>query len=316
MATIREDFNFTLSQSGNYNYMIPHYTFSNPEQYGYMVFIQPYDGSALIDTGQIITGEHEDELRYNTTDDTIYFMYATAIIKYDVSPAPNIGEVRYYDGNVYKALDAGATTEPPSDCSASWLLITSDNIDEIYGAGGIFREREMFMMHVPSLIVRTFNLTQTGDHTFSVSVNEVYTVDHAELLKYTGELVETYDNIENTFEFTTPNDGVYYLKIYMTEASVQYVNVYDFTDINKCYYKLITDVLCECGDCGECPGKNYQRALDFSNAYLLLRDIIYTESSVNFGLTDSSVLDTQWLNMVGLLMAKLNIMTENCICND
>ena len=174
----------------------------------------------------------------------------------------------------------------------------------------------MALSKAKAVVPQTFNLTRHGDHNWKIVYNNG-TMLSITLRDYSLSEIRKYPNINSdTFYIETTEDGLYIAEVLADDNTTHYVEIYDFTDTEECYLKLMRNVLCECLDCDDCPGENYTRALTFANLYLLVRDIAYADRWSSGGFTNTETLRTERVADYGVIVEKLKMMVSKCTCND
>lgn len=242
-----------------------------------------------------------------------YDIWMFGISRHLVANPYVIGDIVWDDEAVWKCLANTSTT--PSLTNAAWVQITETNTDLLLGYDVDLSNMYVYRP-VASATVGNVKVTKTDDHKFTIEwLGQGYIVHYA-LRDHNGILIEEGDVNGVEIDFIISKDGVYYVELQMDDRSFQYVEIYDFTDTEKCYLVLMKSVLCDCADCNDCPDKNYERALNYANTYLTLRDIVYSDQSQLIGLTSTDTLRAEYIAAIGLLVEKLRILSSECACNN
>lgn len=254
---------------------------------------------------------YDETTRFLIDMATDYDIFVYLVPKFTISALA--GEIRWHGDKVWKCLLD--TSEEPLNNSSYWQEIDELNIDELNALGEPLTAHYHYNGSFTT-IEGELAVTKTADHSFTVKWLGEETVVSAILRNYKMEkIVELYP-IDNIITVTPEDDGVYIVEFTLNTESVHYAEVYDFTDSEKCFLNLMVSVFCECTSCDDCPGSAYDRALNFINTYIMLRNIINADRSVDVGLVSSQVLRTDYTSMLGLLLDKLSIMVSECTCDN
>lgn len=225
-------------------------------------------------------------------------------------------DIVWHKGQSY--LCVATTTSDEPGASSDWNKPTPD---EVQSAGNLIQTTQgdaasdYFFTPVLSESTGDFVLLNRGNHNWNISYTEGV-ITNITLNDYNMGRLESWSVNDNTFNFTTPEDGAYILTIVTDNDATHYIEVYDFTDIENCYLELVRTVLCDCIDCNDCPGPQYQRALTFSNMYMLIRDILYSDRWAAGGFVSTEILRSDYVTMYGIIIEKLKEVSSKCNCND
>ena len=310
-------FNFLLTQNANYNVM------EDQTDYSGLPIPLVREDIAVVVVTQIaeevtynLFTRDEWPLSYLNIFDTDYHIWAFALQRFNPLETVDIDVLRWYDYTVWKSLQNGNNTTPME--GSHWTEVTSDTIEDFQSVDSeVFLETDMYYRPVQNTTLGQFSLRKIGDHRYSIIYNGLdYEITEHALYDYKNVLIGAWKSAEpyTEIQIVTPKDGVYYVQIELSDGTTQYIEIYDFTDAEECFLHLVKNVLCECIDCNDCPDASYKRLLTFVNLYVLIRDIVYADRMVNVGLLSNDVLRTDWLTSLGMLISKLAIMTEQCIC--
>jgi len=310
-------FNFLLTQNGNYNVM------EDQTDYSGLPVPLVREDIAVVAVTQIdeevtynLFTRDEWPLSYLNVSNSDYHIWTFALQRFNPAETVDIDVLRWYDYAVWKSLQNTNNTTPLE--GSYWTQVTSDSIEDFQSVDSeVELESDFYYRPVDSTSLGQFALTKTGDHIYSIIYNGiVYEMESWKLYDYKNVLIGEWEPNDSTrqIQVVTPEDGVYYVQIELTDGTTQYVEIYDFTDAEACFFNLVKNVLCECVDCNDCPDASYKRMLTFLNLYVLIRDIVYADRAVNYGLLSNDTLRTDWLTSLGMLIDKLAIMTSECIC--
>ena len=218
----------------------------------------------------------------------------------------------WQDDKVYRCLTRGQTRYP-SDDPTNWQMLTNSTAALIDTAPNVSLKYHTYFRAVS--VSGDFQLINNGDHSWTINSD---IGNMTKIILKTYDLVETavYNFNDDTFTLLTPSDGLWIAEITMADGTTNYVEIYDFTEIERCYLDLMRNTLCECIDCKDCPDEGYTRALTFANMYLLIRDIAYADRWAAGGFTSTEILRTDYVNTYGMLIEKLKLMSDNCTCNE
>lgn len=243
-----------------------------------------------------------------------YDIWVYGIRKHVTGAAYVIGNIVWLGESVWHCQANTSTT--PSISDPTWIEIIETNTDYFLGYNADMSNMYAYRP-VASLIEGNISVTKTGDHQFTITWLSTGTISAFSLRDYNGVVVEYDSGLAVTeLDFVLTQDGVYYVEMGLSDGSTHYAEIYDFTDTEKCYLDLMKSILCDCIDCHDCPGKNYERALNYANTYSLLRDIVYADQSQLIGLISTDVLRQKYIKSIGLLVDKLRILSNECTCND
>ncbi len=219
--------------------------------------------------------------------------------------------IYWYDNELWIAITS--TTEDPS-IGMKWTVITNTNLYEL-DVRDINQKMDGYFVLISATVGGNFKVTKTADHQFTVDWISEGVATEAKIYDYKMTLLDTQDLIDNHLSYKFETDGLYIVSFLVDDVEY-YTDIYDFTDSEKCFLRLMVDVLCECISCDDCPGENYNRALNYSSLYILIRDIVYSKKASDMGLTDETILNEEYNLALGLVMQKLHIMQSDCLCNN
>ena len=223
---------------------------------------------------------------------------------------------------VWYADDAWVTTPgtssitPPSLSHADWTQIGESNYSAFTAGIPSNLQNNYIYAAMSTVEDGNFSVKKTADHAFTVEWIAAGTAVSYKLLDFEGTEISEGTVIDNKVDLVMEKDGVYVVQFLMSDSSIQYADIYDFTDSEKCYLNLMKNTLCDCIDCEDCPGPEYARALNYVNTYILLRDIVYVEQSINVGLTSTSTYKSEYVKIIGMLINKLSLLTKKCGCDE
>ena len=228
-----------------------------------------------------------------------------------------LDDIVWSDHNCWKAIvTTPNAANVPTLTNADWDIIDSGNILTAFNTHPDEMSNSYAYRPVYSPAQGNIQVLKIANHSFEIRWLGTGSSVSYVAKNYKGGIVEEGNITSNLIEFRPTVDGVYYLEILIDTGVLHYAEVYDFTDTEKCYLDLMKNVLCKCVDCNDCPGPEYDRALNYANTYLLLRDVVYADQSVSVGLTSTEILRTQYINIIGMLIDKLVLMSSNCSCSD
>jgi len=133
-------------------------------------------------------------------------------------------------------------------------------------------------------------------------------------------IVEENLTTENIIEFEFEKDGIYFVHLQWLDNGGNIIGqdtgiIYDLTDIEDCYQKIIDYILCEQeGDGCDCQSNESKKAKDFAILYSALRDIIYSDNAIRYGILSYPEVDQPTLVKQGKIIKKLSLYAENCTC--
>lgn len=243
-----------------------------------------------------------------------YSIYMFLVQRWVVGPY-NVDDIVWHDQRVFKCTTVNPG-EPGVDLN-KWKEIVEGS-DTLADMATIQDSHSRILLYKPSYSPSTGNIKvdKLNDHEFHViwlgdgNVSSYIVKDYNQNTIQGEEPANT-----NTIDLVFDKDGVYIIELLMDDGSTNYAEVYDLTDAEKCHLEMMKNILCECIDCDDCPGENYNRALNFVNMYNVLRDMIFVEQAIAVGLVSTQVLDVERISMIGLLVAKLALLTDNCTCS-
>lgn len=321
MEKVYNNFNFLFKQTGNYIEAEDRIEWVNmgllKSDYGLAMSWVKYQRDEDGNSGQ----DYDITYRFIVEPTPFHFlgiihqeyhirMYAAQKWKYDKAYTPLY---IIYHNKKYWYTELGAPIGEEPGISTNWKRISDSQADrELLDT--IHLKMDGYFTPVYSPDIGNFRIIKTGDHQFSVEWIGDDAASYYEIRNYKDELIkEGTVPADGIVSFVTPQDGIYTVAFYVMET-MHYAEVYDFTDSEKCFLELMQNVLCECVDCDDCPGEHYERALNFTNIYLLIRDIIYSKSAMAMGLVDDTILRTKYISIMGIALQKLNIMQDSCLC--
>jgi len=316
-------FNFLLTQRGNYNELA--------DRTDYNILGPNYrDGIAVLVVTEInnsgdytLYDREEWPLLIPNIFGAEYHYFIYAVVKWLASGSYNQGDIVWYDDgngnlNAWVSKQNGNTQIPAE--GSYWTALDNDlsQLDS-YTPPDPRLKADFYYRPVTSSTLDMFTLNKTAPHSFSLYFNSSSElIDEISLFDFLGNLITTIDIEPDAGDctFTTSEDNVYFLVVTTDQGNQYIVNVYDLSDIEACYSDLVDNVLCECVDCNNCPGDKYYRALNFVNLYTTIRDLIYSDSFVNYGLIETGHVRSDWLNKLGVIVTKLKLLANDCTCNN
>jgi len=268
------------------------------------------------DPSSIKTSFFDEQIRFNVdmTKEYELFLY---LVKKWVAGAYAVGDIVWHNDYLWKCVRS-TLLEPPTPPKAveEWEMITEENIEELNTLGEIYSDHYFIKPTTTVGETQAGNLTVTkiDDHKFQVNWNVGGVVISAKLLDYKSDFVKDLVVSNNIIPVELEKDGAYSVSLRLDDNTTHYAEIYDMTDAEKCYLDLIKNILCDCLTCEDCPGENYERALNFANMYQLLMNMLIADQVVRVGLMTTDVLREEYLSSIGLLIAKLAILTGSCLC--
>lgn len=212
------------------------------------------------------------------------------------------------------------TSALPSVSPGMWEEVNDSRISDFDNpAADLLKKTDQYFKAMYSVSTGDFSLLNLGKHEFKIKYN-YGKINKVILYYYDYTIHSSYSVDSDTFTITMPHDGAWVLQVETTntnsEKKTNYIEIYDFTDIEACYLKLLKDVICDCMDCDDCPGENYTRAVTLALLYTTIRDILYSDRMVAGGFASTETLRATYIQTYGLLIKKLSLMTSRCTCED
>ncbi len=313
---IYNDFNFLFSQVGYYISATDRSDWTalpeNRNEVGLAMVWATYDNDT---DGLYSITAYEDQLKFLASVNQEYHIRMYAAELWISGSATVSTQIYWYNNLLWICNLTNPAGLPAPEPSNEWTQVTSQNLVALDVAGAIKEKMDGYFSLVYSPATSNFRIVKTDDHTFTVEwIGEGTATDY---IVYDYNLVEldsgtvSGDKIEILFG----KDGLYVVS-FKVDDILYYIEIPDFTDSEKCFLELMRTTLCECTSCDDCPGPLYQRALNFSNLYLLIRDFVYANTAVALGLIDATILRTEYVQALGIVMAKLFIMSDKCTCSE
>lgn len=300
-------FNFLFKQEGSYVTIQDRVVWGIdgfPTKDGYHLAMSwcEYNNGDDVNTYQFIV--MKDALRFLgiTSQEYHIRIYAEQEWKLSIAGYPQDNVVWHNDKYWYALIP---NTEEPGTTINDWKEIVDGDDSKL---DGVTYKMDGYFIPVNTSEQSNFIITKTDDHKFTVQWIGDGDAAKYNLLDYKTNPIASGDVQNNTHDFEFEKDGLYIVE-YLIGGISHYAEIYDFSDSEKCFLDLMRDVLCECTDCDDCPGKNYERALQFINFYQMIRDMSCVNQSV-----DSSILRSDYINHLGLIIAKLALMVDSCLC--
>lgn len=221
-----------------------------------------------------------------------------------------INNIYWFDSLLWICNDNNP--EDPEASSADWDLISVKDLSPL---NYIPIKMDGYFEPVNSPPEGNFNTTKLADHSFEITwlgdgnVTEVALYDYRD-----RHITTTTDILNNTIEYLMKEDGAY-TSVWTVDGIKNYVEIYDFTDAEKCFFELMKTTLCDCIGCEDCPGPEYIRALEFTNMYQTIFNKIYADRAVNLGMVSTETKRTGFVEAAGIAIKKLSIMVQDCTCS-
>ena len=250
-----------------------------------------------------------DGVRFSIVAGDEYVIYTYGVVPW-VSGAYVVDDLRWHDDSIWKAL---IDTSSVPGTGAEWREVTFMNAEEL-NAISTELTTNIYSKPVYENPLGSYSVKKTSDHVFKVTWNRDEDIVSSRLLDYTNTFIKDILPEDNTVTVTLEKDGVYIVEVMTVEGVLHYTEIYDFTDSEKCFLDLVVNVLCECVDCNDCPGPQYNRALNYVNTYQLIREIVNADRAVDNGLLSSEILRSDFVSSLGLLITKLGLMVNECVC--
>jgi len=269
------------------------------------------------DPSEINLSFYDSPIRFNVDMTKEYELFLYLVVKWKEG-AYVPGQIVWDEDSVWECT-APTSTKPHQfeRLIPPWTKIIDNNIDRLNGL------TEAYSAHYyikPTTVVGELQagniaVTKVDDHKFKVEWLSTGDLTAVDLFDYSSNYIRTLSPADNQVTVELEKDGVYYLSMNINNGTIHYAEIYDFTDAEKCYLNLMRDILCNCLTCEDCPGKNYERALNFANMYQLLKNMVSSDQIIRAGIITTDVLRGEYIEMMGLMIAKLAILTESCLCD-
>ena len=226
------------------------------------------------------------------------------------------GDIVWHEHRVWEANSKTTTGDaPPSPNNSNWFEIVANNSDRL-DVLDVSQHNTYFYRPVYTPTNGNITIVKKADHHFEIRWNGSGQMIYYVAKDYNLKPVAEGEVTGNVAEFFPEEDGAYSIEITLDYGMKHYAEIYDFTDVEKCYLDLMKNTLCQCLDCNDCPGDDYDKALNYANTYIMLRDVIYSDQSVLAGLTSTDTLRKDFIQIMGTLIKKLKIMASKCSCDN
>jgi len=304
-----KSFQQLLRQEGNYLYIDDKSTWPI-DGYQLLDIVTCTVWSPIEDSADISINFYDESTRILLNNLIQYNIFNYGVPKWPGSAVT--GDIVWLADKVWKCL---STTGYAPDYNQYWEEVNEDNIDELNAIGESRSSNYYYYSQAVDPSDDIF-IEKTADHKFIIQWLGSGNITKAMLLDYNGEWIRDLEFLENTIDLLLLEDGAYSVQLIFDTEAINYGEVFDFTDSEKCYLNMLVNTICECNSCEDCTDEMLNRILTFISTYQMIRDIVNANLAVNTGLVSTEVLRTEYMGALGLLMAKLNLMVNQCTCND
>ena len=149
-------------------------------------------------------------------------------------------DIVWDDQKAWKANTLNPVNKP-SSFNAEWIEITDVNADTAFDTYDKDLSNTYIYRPVATSSQGNIRVLKTSDHEYEVhwlglgNASKYVISDHNHLKIDEGEV------IGNVVKFTSPKDGVYSVELTVDTDEKHYAEIYDLTDVEKCYLNLMSD---------------------------------------------------------------------------
>ena len=150
------------------------------------------------------------------------------------------------------------------------------------------------------------------------------TITDVDLLDYDQNTLESITDIGSSYfnvDISEYGDGSYLVKITLSDGTIDYYPIFDISDAQACYAALFKYILCNCDDpCDDCDDGIRARTHDMNSIRALIDSVkekVYFERYQWMGIYSLSDTRQDFIEELGLMIDKLNIITDRCgLCSE